>query len=121
MNCIQCEKEITVWQCFIGFFWKLPLRINEFSQIWDECCSYKCYGLQLEKTLKSLQTETREVLDLSDFLFISAIKFLTTEQAMKDISEIRTTEWAKHIIAAGYRRVEKNNNPYPIWHSRDGK
>ena len=119
MNCIYCDKYITNWQRFVGFFWKLPLHLNEFSQIWKECCSYKCYGLQLEKILTSLQIETREVLDLSDFLFTSACKFITTEQVMKDIDKIRTTEWAKHIISAGYRKVETNNNPYPIWHSRD--
>ena len=119
MNCIYCGKRSTNWQRFLGFFWKLPLRLSEFSSVWEECCSYRCYGLQLDKMLKSLQLETREVLDLSDFLFTSACKFLTTEQVMDNIDRMRTTEWAKHIVAAGYRRVERNNNPYPIWHGRD--
>jgi len=121
MNCIYCGKPITRWQSFLGFFWKLPLRLNEFSQIWEDCCSYKCYGLQLEKMLQSLQTETREVLDLSDFLITSVAKFITTAQLIENIDKIRTTEWAKHIIAAGYRKVDTNNNPYKIWHIRDKK
>ncbi|KKN59251.1 hypothetical protein LCGC14_0543500 [marine sediment metagenome] len=119
MNCIYCENQISSWQHFIGFFWKLPLRLNEFSQVWEECCSHKCYGRQLEKMLKSLQVESAEVLDLSDFLFRTACKFITVEQVMKDIDKIQTTDWAKHIIAAGYRKVAQNNNPYKKWHRRD--
>lgn len=38
---------------------------------------------------------------------------------MKDIDKIQTTDWAKHIIAAGYRKVAQNNNPYKKWHRRD--
>ena len=55
MRCIYCRKEITKWNLFLGFFWKLPLRMNEISQVWEKCCSYKCYGLQLEKMIKELQ------------------------------------------------------------------
>ena len=119
MDCLYCGKPVTRWQLFIGFFWKLPLQLREFSKVWEDCCSYKCYGLQLKKMLEFLQLESREVLDLSDFLFLSATKFLTVEQIMDNIDRIRTTEWAKHIVAAGYRKVEKNTNPYKIWHIRD--
>lgn len=118
MNCIYCGKPITSWKHFTAFFWKLPLRLNEFSQIWEECCSYKCYGNQLGKLLKSMQFETAEVLDLADFLFLSICKFLTVEQVMDNIDKLQTTEWAKHIIAAGYRRVASNNNPHKLWHVR---
>ena len=121
MNCIYCGNQITGWQRFIGFFWKLPLRLNEFSQIWEECCSYKCYGLQIEKMLKALQTETTEVLDLSDYLFESVAKFITIDELIGKIGKLHTTEWAKHIIAAGYRKVEQNNNPYKFWHTRDAR
>jgi hypothetical protein len=55
MECIYCHKQITKWQLFCGFFWKLPLRINELSQMWELCCSYKCYGLQLEKMIKTIR------------------------------------------------------------------
>ncbi len=119
MNCIYCGKEVTGWQKFIGFFWKLPLRLNEFSQVWEDCCSYKCYGLQLEKMLKALHTESAEVLDLADFLFSSACQFITVEQVIENLDKIKTTEWAKHIIAAGYKKVAPNNNPYKEWHVRD--
>lgn len=119
-QCIYCGKEITRWDLFKGFFWKFPLRLNEFSQVWEECCSYKCYGLQLEKMLKALQTDSREVMDLADFLLVSAWKFITFDQVRDNIDKLRTTEWAKHIIAAGYRKRAPNNNPYSIWHVRDG-
>jgi len=32
----------------------MMLRMNEISQIWEYCCSYKCYGLQLEKLLTEM-------------------------------------------------------------------
>lgn len=54
MNCVYCGKEITKWDLFLGWFWKFPLRMNEISQIWEECCSYKCYGRELEKRIKEL-------------------------------------------------------------------
>jgi hypothetical protein len=111
MACIYCGMEITKWQIFWGWFWKLPLRISEFSQIWEECCSYKCYSLQLEKMLVFMQVESREVLDLSDFLLTSACKFITVEQVLEHIDKMKTTEWAEHIVAAGYRKVEPNSNP----------
>jgi hypothetical protein len=69
--------------------------------------------------MKSLRTETREVLDLSDFLFLSASKFLTIDELIKNIDHIKCTEWAKHIIAAGYTKAAPNNNPYNLWHVRD--
>ena len=56
-RCIYCGKVITKWDLFKGWFWKLPLRISEISQIWEYCCSYKCYGLQLEKMVNQLKEE----------------------------------------------------------------
>ena len=54
MNCTYCGKQITKWDLFLGWFWKLHLRVSEISQIWERCCSYKCYGLELERLLKEL-------------------------------------------------------------------
>jgi hypothetical protein len=54
MKCMYCGKGITKWDLFKGWFWKLPLRINEVSHIWESCCSYKCYGLELESEFKKL-------------------------------------------------------------------
>ena len=111
MECIVCKKKITRWQTFLGFFWKGHLRVTEFSGLWEDCCSYKCYGDRLEGLLKNMRTETKEVLDLSDFLFQSINQFITVDQLLNMIKEIHTTEWAKHIIAAGYRKIGPNNNP----------
>lgn len=119
-TCIYCGRGITRWDLFKGWFWKLQLRLSEFSEVWEDCCSYKCYGLQLEKMLKALQTDSREVMDLADFLFVTASRFLTVDELTANLDKIKTTEWAKHIIAAGYRKVEANNNPYRLWHERDG-
>lgn len=54
MKCIYCGKDMTKWNLFLGFFWKFQLRLTEISQIWEKCCSYKCYGLELEKELRAL-------------------------------------------------------------------
>jgi len=59
MNCIYCKKEITKWQIFLGWFWKLPMRINELSQIWEECCSSKCYELELEKEIREIEEKEK--------------------------------------------------------------
>lgn len=122
MDCIYCGKYVTKWQSFLGWFWKLPLRISEVSQIWERCCSYKCYGLELEKRLSAMSLDSREVLDLSDYLFTSVTKFITVEEVMKHIDKIQTTNWARHIVAAGYRKVEPNQNPVDgSFRSRDSK
>jgi hypothetical protein len=120
MQCIYCGKEITKWDLFKGWFWKLQLRLNEFSYVWEGCCSYKCYGLQLERMLKALGTESREEMDLADFLLHSLGDFVSWEAVCDNLDKIDTSGWAKHIIAAGYRKVVPNNNPYRFWHERDG-
>ena len=111
MDCIYCGKQVTKWQLFLGWFWKLPLKIGESSQIWEQCCSYKCYGLELERQLRSMSVDSREVLDLSDYLFLSATKFITLDELIGNIGKVQTTEWARHIVAAGYRKVAPNENP----------
>lgn len=55
MKCIYCGKEISKWDLFCGFFWKMRLRLNEVSQVWEDCCSEKCYGKQLERLLGELE------------------------------------------------------------------
>jgi hypothetical protein len=49
--CAYCGKRITRWDLFKGFFWKLPLRLNELSQLWELCCSNRCYGHLLAREL----------------------------------------------------------------------
>lgn len=58
-RCIYCDKTTTTWDLFLGFFWKFPLRWSEVSQIWEHCCSYKCYELELERQLNELIEEGR--------------------------------------------------------------
>ena len=52
--CAYCGKHITRWDLFRGLFWKLPLRINEVSQLWEVCCSDRCYGRLLARELGKL-------------------------------------------------------------------
>jgi len=49
--CAYCGKRITRWDLFKGLFWKLPLRIRGVSQLWELCCSYRCYGRLLAREL----------------------------------------------------------------------
>jgi len=58
-TCLYCKKYVTKWQDFLGFFWKFMIRITEVSMIWEYCCSYKCYGKQLEKMIKESKKELK--------------------------------------------------------------